>query len=957
MMRESANLMMTITPLLLVLAACSSGPEEQAYPGENDALRAEWFQTGRSSDDARELRRTLEALAEHWKISKRTAGWHGQRSDEPPTPWRSVGPRNLGGRIKALAAHPTKPDIVYAGAASGGVWKSMDGGHTWEALWGGQESLSVGALALAPDAPAGRPHVVYAGTGEWNYPTATPMGMGVYRSDNGGKDWKRLVVDSTRIARIATTGSGEHVYVAGNAGLEVSLDGGETWSNWFNEPITDVAVAQESPFVLYASRKKDGIYKTTDPVDTPSASRTWERLVNGPQSAPHLRFVLGRNGAHGREFLVARTHKRIHWSTDAGATWQTRPTGSGGAGRDRTRWCSLITVSPTNESLVLEGEDQLYIARSPTEWEAPLTHNDMQDAAWSPWDNPTRLYLASDFGVVRCDANADPASLRDVSDGLVVSQFHGLAIHPGDGSIMMAGSQDRGMAVTPGSAVWAEVTGGDGALALADSISPDRWFFVMRYIGAGVTRYEKAEQTPIGPALEGGQRVRVLANDSDGYLYAGREGAVMRLAPNRTGADDVSESDWVELASLDDEAVDELMVTRQDVLWIGTREGSLYRIPQPQTSLGYEPERLGGASFPTGRPVTAIVLIPDNSGRVVVCFGAGREEEDDEESQAPRGTVFMTEDDGASWTSLSGNLPPGLNIRTATCDEAGNLYAGTEIGVWRCPFENASWRWTTFDNGMPNVIVSELRYDRRADALVAATYGRGVYRVPLESRVNFSDPVAAQHVFVRDNVRDFGKGESPVFENGGPWATDLMTGKKLTWNASPDIRIAARSTPQLNWRPGLFHFSDWPDRVRPGAPCRVYVHVRASAIDALADVVVHLFCGPGDLGSGITLGDAPTAGQWKHFKKHEVGVLAKGRDQFIAVDWTVPGDVSGTMPVMAVVTSRNDAFEGTEVDLEKLVRRSPHVALHEFRVSATADMKVKLQYDAPVAKPFPVGDR
>jgi hypothetical protein len=103
------------------------------------------------------------------------------------SPWFPIGPRNINGRVKALALHPTDPATVYAGAASGGLWKSVDGGQTWDSLWDMQESLAIGAIGIAVSSP----QIVYAGTGEWTpgFGASYP-GAGVYVSGDGGRpEW------------------------------------------------------------------------------------------------------------------------------------------------------------------------------------------------------------------------------------------------------------------------------------------------------------------------------------------------------------------------------------------------------------------------------------------------------------------------------------------------------------------------------------------------------------------------------------------------------------------------------------------------------------------------------------------------------------------------------------------------------------------------------------------------
>jgi photosystem II stability/assembly factor-like uncharacterized protein len=122
------------------------------------------------------------------KLGRKSGSLAGYDPAGAGSPWYSIGPRNVNGRIKSLAVHPTDPQTVYAGAASAGVWKTIDGGQTWDALWDMQESLAIGAVAIA----SGSPDTVYAGTGEWT-PGRGPSyeGAGVYVSKDAGATWSR----------------------------------------------------------------------------------------------------------------------------------------------------------------------------------------------------------------------------------------------------------------------------------------------------------------------------------------------------------------------------------------------------------------------------------------------------------------------------------------------------------------------------------------------------------------------------------------------------------------------------------------------------------------------------------------------------------------------------------------------------------------------------------------------
>src|SRR5215510_10352045 len=161
-----------------------------------------------------------------------------------PGPWRSVGPRNINGRIKCLAVHPDQADVVYVGAASGGVWKTVDGGRSWRPLGDDFDCLAIGAIAVMP------PDTVYAATGEGviagrygldhNFP-----GVGLYVSPDGGVTWaKRDGLVSRRVTRmLASPSNPPWLAVAGRSGLELSTDDGQTWTLVQEGEISDAVMS------------------------------------------------------------------------------------------------------------------------------------------------------------------------------------------------------------------------------------------------------------------------------------------------------------------------------------------------------------------------------------------------------------------------------------------------------------------------------------------------------------------------------------------------------------------------------------------------------------------------------------------------------------------------------------------------------------------------------------------
>ena len=291
--------------------------------------------------------------------------------------WRFIGPE--GNRTDAIAGVPGDPNTYYAGAASGGVWKSSDGGAHWKPIFDDQPVQSIGAIAVAPSDP----DVVYVGTGEPYIRSHISVGWGMFRSTDAGRTWSRIGLENTgRISRIAIDPHDpDRVYVAAlgtaygpqpDRGVFRTTDGGKTWEKvlFVNDSTgaVDVILDPANPRTLYASTwqieihtwgresggKGSGIWKSTD------GGTTWKRLTgHGLPLKPYGKATLGISPANPqRIYAQIETGDGVPWhgvptdtgrlwrSDDAGATWKLvnsdlKPMG-------RTAYYSRMGVEPDN---------------------------------------------------------------------------------------------------------------------------------------------------------------------------------------------------------------------------------------------------------------------------------------------------------------------------------------------------------------------------------------------------------------------------------------------------------------------------------------------------------------------------------------------------------------------------------------------------------------------------------
>ena len=443
MWRQAVSLV-ALTGLVFLLSAdpevpTSAHPDKKYRPGD-------WFWRQRAyplgTIDPALRKASLEQAA---RLRAETAG-------ALPVLWTARGPSNIGGRVTTLAISRQNGDILYAGAADGGVLKSVNQGYNWTPLFDTQPSLSMGAIALDPT----NDNIVYVGTGEANSSGDSYDGFGMVKSTNGGASWFSLGLEETRhIGKIVVDPLNPSVlYVAAlgtlfttnpDRGVYKSTDAGATWSHvlFINDStgVVDLAINPQNPSILLAAawqRKRGpegrryvggvhtGLYRTTD------AGATWTRLETGlPPSAPDV----GRPAV-----AIAPSNPSIAYaafandpgyflgfyrSTDGGVTWaQTNDAALGGLYSNFGWYFGKIFVNPRNANdAVVCGVEYARTRNGGASWNTSVAvHVDHHAMAFHPTDS-TVVYMGTDGGVA---VSGDGGSnwWNDTSRDLFITQFY-----------------------------------------------------------------------------------------------------------------------------------------------------------------------------------------------------------------------------------------------------------------------------------------------------------------------------------------------------------------------------------------------------------------------------------------------------------------------------------------------------------------------------------------------------
>jgi hypothetical protein len=904
----------------------------------------------------------------------------------PACAWLPVGPRNINGRIRCLAIHPTDPNVLYAGAADGGVWKTVDAGQSWVPLTDDEDSLSIGALALDPSAP----DTVYAGTGEplrdpdvgaygWAYP-----GIGVLKSTDGGATWTLLgSIQNPFIYRIAVDPRDPSNLLC--AGFAPDGSGGlcrftpaTGWTVIESGTFTDVLFDPVNPGRAYAGKYDGGV---------------WRSLDSGAHWAPTAGVGgFGRVGvtlAPGQpSILYARTESAglVYRSPDGGNSWVQLPdpgadVGPGGGAVNQRYWASYVAADPldaTGDTVYVGGIDLVRreLAGSGFVWNrisptynppgpAWATHADHHDIAFVPGDS-TKFYVATDGGVFfgeNSGGAAPPVTWRKVSTGMTVTQFYDLATSAAAPSMFGGGCQDNGTLVSTGGASWRQIYGGDGSYLAFHPVDPwtvwaVRWdggAIVQRSTDGGTT-FSDAQGT--GPnRISGGGEVPVvplaMIPAAPATVFVGTDRVWRTTNGDAASAATVA---WSARSGIIG-TVTEITVADATVIYVGTMDGNLHF------------SRDGGATFAPAaaapwpaRWLSGITVRPGSPSTMFVTFHGFSGGPSD---HVWKGVFDPTLGPNGTWTtaptSIASNLPDSpVSALVVDPTTPTTLYVATEVGVFRSADEGGSW--APFDAGLPNAPVIDLALHPTRPVLRAATHGRGVFQCRLTL------PCPDVDIYVRDNILDTGE----VFPSPSGADDPTRPNERVYHWQSADIKVDAPPWQALDALVDGVEFDNATHRMLPFGyrietvaglthenPRRanlnhVYVQAHnrgprdATAVDVRlfwADAGAALPALPADFWSGFST-DSYTQGAWRLIGKKTIATLRSGRPHVVRFDWAVPAATSDHVCLLAMLDSPDDPLLPQALfDVDALTRsnkRVTHKNVHPVSAVTIAGSRIGL---------------
>jgi photosystem II stability/assembly factor-like uncharacterized protein len=689
--------------------------------------------------------------------------------------FREVGPANMGGRIDDFAVVESNPNTVYAGTASAGVWKTVNGGITWTPIFDDQSLSSIGDVTVAPS----EPETVWVGTGESNNRQSSSWGNGVYKSQDGGKTWTNMGLrDTHHIGRILIHPTNPNiVYVAAaghlwgpneERGVFKTTDGGKTWTKALginvDTGVNDIAMDLQNPETIYAAayqRRRtpfgmngggpgSAIYRTTD------GGASWKKMTKGLPQEDLGRIgldVYRRNGDIVYALVESQT-PALYRSDDKGETWtkmsNTNP---------RPMYFSNVRIDPNNDQRIWVLGVLLHYSEDggktfKTERGSNL-HSD-HHAMWIDPANSANMITGCDGGI---HFSRDAGRHWDQRAQIALGQFYEIGLDNAKPYKICGGLQDNYTWCGPSATTfshgitnddWYTVQGGDGFYAQIDPEEP--WIVYAESQDGNLVRRDLRthESRSIRPRedsdtmdrfrFQWDSPIMISKHDRKTLYYGGNfvfKSTDQGDSWRRSSPDLTSNVDRNTLSIMGKSVGDRTMLARNDgvanypttttlsespsragVVWAGTDDGNLHVSKDGET---WENVVANVPGVPKGTYVSRVIASQHNQGTAYVTFDGHRTNDFNI-------YMYKTTDFGKTWKAIQRGIPQAggvLNVIREHPRNANLLFAGGEFGLY-VSFD-AGESWQEMKNNLPRVPVDDIAIHPRENDLVLGTHGRSIW--------------------------------------------------------------------------------------------------------------------------------------------------------------------------------------------------------------------------------------
>ena len=689
---------------------------------------------------------------------------------------RSIGPAVMSGRITCIDAVVSNPNVVYAGAASGGVWKSENGGSSWSPIFDDQPTLNIGSVAVQQSNPS----VVWVGTGEGNPRNSLNIGQGIYKSNDAGKTWKCVGLEKTlNIHRILIDPLNSDVVYAGaigspfgdhaERGVFKTTDGGKNWEKilFTNEKsgVAEMVMDPANPLKIIVNMwqhrrtawdftsggEGSGLYMTYD------GGKTWKKLGqanNLPDAVGRCGLAISRSRPNRVYALVESTKNALYRSDDGGEKWE-KINEKPEEVSNRPFYFNEIFCDPTNENRLYAIYQPITVSDDggksfKTIATLQQVHAD-HHALWINPNDPNLIYNGNDGGVT---VSRDRGRTWVFADDIPVGQYYHVNVDNELPYNVYGGLQDNGSWASPAYTFTDNglrnyysnvVLYGDGFDVMPD---PDdaRFGYAMSQ-GGNLARYDRQTGRnvfikPTHPDLKARLRFNwnaAIAQDpfDKATIYYGSQfvhqstdkGQTWRvlsgdLTLNNPLQQKQDQSGGLTLDVTSAENHNTILTIapstkEKGVLWVGTDDGNVQLTRDGGKTWSNLTPNIAG--LPKEAWIPQITASRHNAGEAFVVANHYRAGTD----FAPY--VFRTTDYGQTWTRLVDDKKVnGYALCFLQDPSQPNLqFCGTEHGLF-VSIDNGQ-HWAQWKHGIPSVSTMDLAIQEREADLVIATFGRALY--------------------------------------------------------------------------------------------------------------------------------------------------------------------------------------------------------------------------------------